>query len=273
MNLKLKAADPKNEFINSLIWDKLKPKSEASKNKTAEDTVSEDVATDTTGEWENEAEWDRYYKVEGGKIILNNDLLQQTEVSTLLVYLRALLQTEKLQELVEFKSVRTVREAAQKLTEPKAWADFRAVFARQIKQPEKEFEGFTAANEAVKQSVDSLYLVVPDHDAEAWQEVLKRCPNQPKGVLIYDGEKVKLENFASRHSGDQNQMTQILRSVIPRKEAADGGIDYGEFFLGKTMAETARTGNRQQVLRESDTEQRKNLTWATRQEMRARRQN
>lgn len=207
-----------------------------------------------------EAELDQFYRIDGKKIILSDELLQQTEIPVLLVFLRALLQTDRLQELARFRDVHSLREAVEQLKDSASMQDFRQVFNREIKQPTTDLEDCSDDIAPVVQNVAQMYFVAPDHDAEKWRAVLQRCQVQPKGMLVYNGEQVQLENFASRHSGDHNQMTQILRSVIPAQPAEKGGIDYGETFLGKPMAETARTGYRQQVLRESDTAGRQVMT-------------
>ena len=203
---------------------------------------------------------DQYYSFEGDSILLSEDLLQQTEIPTGLVFLRALIKSGQLQALHRFSGVENLSQAVEVLRNKEAYDDFMNVFNKQIKKNSQEMNKFDGQIKPLAQPVSEMFFVVPDHDLSSWKEILSRCAQQPKGLLIYDGQKVRLENFASRHSGDHNQLTQILRQAIPAKSEAEGGLSYGQYFLQKDMATTGRTGHRLHVLREKDTQNRQTLT-------------
>lgn len=234
ISLQLKAENPTNEFVSSLLMQRLQD-----------------------GEaWRDETQFDQYYQIaESGKIIFSADLLQQQgekPIPLALVFLRALQQKNEWQRLPCLSQAQTLKEAVTILQDKTNSKNFFQVFGHYIQEARRELLEVEKQVKPLSQDVSTMYLVVPNHDLEKWQAVLQRCQAQPKGIIVYDGEKVRLENFASRHHGDHNQLTQELRQFIPFKDAADGYLDYNSTFLNRdTDEEVKRAGHRGQVIRES----------------------
>jgi hypothetical protein len=90
-------------------------------------------------------------------------------------------------------------------------------------------------------------MVLPKKDLEKWLKVLARTNPKIKGVLVYDDKKVRLENFASEHTGDHGNLTQILRQAIPTRE---GYLDYEEEMLGSKITPDKMRGSKHQVIGE-----------------------
>lgn len=99
----------------------------------------------------------------------------------------------------------------------------------------------------VEVPVENMYFVCPRKDAESWLRVVARSPHKPAGILLYDDKKIRLENFASVHHGDQAELTSELQSVISPDN--DDYIDYSQ-VLGTKTDETMRSGSAGQVIAE-----------------------
>ncbi len=67
----------------------------------------------------------------------------------------------------------------------------------------------------VRVPVEQLYMVVPEKDLDDWLRVLARCPYKPAGIVAYNGDTVRLEDFMSYHRGDGDKLAEQLRSVVP----------------------------------------------------------
>lgn len=102
--------------------------------------------------------------------------------------------------------------------------------------------------------VASMYFVAPRKDADAWLKVLARSKHQPLGILLYDDDKVRLENFASLHRGDHNELTTELQTAISPDN--QDYIDYAR-VLGTKFTDDMRTGHYHQVIAEGHLSNRK----------------
>lgn len=50
---------------------------------------------------------------------------------------------------------------------------------------------------------------------ESWLRVLARCPVKPRGIIAYNSEDVRLEDFVSKHPGDAARLAEQLHRVVP----------------------------------------------------------
>jgi hypothetical protein len=203
--------------------------------------------------FEQEENYDRYYQLgEQGEVKLAPELLQQTEVLVLLVYLRALIKSGQIEQMPGFQANDSLKQVVTKIASKEHHSNFCTFFFAQLKKMEKQTQVFDSQVTPLAQPTSKLYFVCPDHDQEKWREVLRRCKEQPKGVLVYDGERVRLENFASRHSGDHNQMTQIIKEAIGTDPNNEQYLDYERYFLHKEVGQVKRAGHRHQVISETE---------------------
>jgi hypothetical protein len=100
---------------------------------------------------------------------------------------------------------------------------------------------------SVEVSVEDMYFVAPKKDVETWIQVIARSGRMPKGILLYDDKKIRLENFASVHRGDHSSLTAELQKAINPNNPAH--IDYSD-VLGTSFTDDMRAGHRHQVIAE-----------------------
>ncbi len=90
----------------------------------------------------------------------------------------------------------------------------------------------------VRVSVEKLYMVVPEKDMEDWLRVLVRCRYKPAGIVAYNGDTVRLEDFASNHKGDGGELAGQLRSIVAETPETRTYVD----MLGDTFSDEMRYG-------------------------------
>ncbi len=77
-----------------------------------------------------------------------------------------------------------------------------------------ELRGNLCAQNDVRVPIEKLYMVVPEKDLEDWLRVLVRCASKPAGIVAYDDTTVRLEDFASDHKGDGDELARQLRGIV-----------------------------------------------------------
>ena len=98
--------------------------------------------------------------------------------------------------------------------------------------------------EPVKATVESMYFVTNKKDLDMWMDEIEKSGHYPKGILLYDDEKVVKPNFASVEKGDHAE----LANEIGRAVGADG--DFWQREMGMDVENLPRAGSQGQVLRE-----------------------
>lgn len=180
-----------------------------------------------------------------GLIYLSHNLLGQVddEVPIAAVWLQAAIDTnrfsnsvfagKKLPEVIELMNSKNTEILLKE--SKKDWLPFQEVI-----------DAAEAKSRHIKVAVESMYLVAAKKDAKYWLKVLAHVPYKPKGLLLYDDNKVRLENFATLHRGDHAELTRELRGpILPRK----GFIPYNE-VLGTEFVESMRAGHHHQIIAE-----------------------
>ena len=104
------------------------------------------------------------------------------------------------------------------------------------------------SNKAKKVSakVADMYFVTSHKDLDSWLKVMGKTGHLPRGILLYDDEKVVKENFASDEKGDHEELSEEIGRVV--------GIDR-EFWgkkIGLDVENMVRTGTKGQVLKDSE---------------------
>jgi hypothetical protein len=187
------------------------------------------------------------YSIEDtGNIRLSPDLLQQVdnEVPVAAVWLQAAIDTGRL------KGTAFEGKELPELIDSLNSGNIRDMFVEMRKDWQPYEDIVDEAEEAaghVEIPVENMYFVAPRKDAEAWMKVIAGSPHKPAGILLYDDKKVRLENFASFHKGDQAELTTELQAVISPEN--EGYIDYGG-VLGTEFSDDMRTGHKHQVIAE-----------------------
>jgi len=191
----------------------------------------------------------RYFLIKDDNIVeLSPDLLQQTknEIPVGAVWLQALLDTGRIQNVPGFEGVKNVREAIERIDEK--------TYGALLKEFQKErgyVEGLIKEEEekvtSLSVPVSEVFLVVPDTDLRRYLRILSRCNTWPKGILVFSRRDIRLENFASMHRGDNQKMTEILKRAIPPRP---GYIDYENDLLGIKITPDIMAGYRKHVIKE-----------------------
>lgn len=93
--------------------------------------------------------------------------------------------------------------------------------------------------------IEKMYFVTNRSDLDGWIAKFAESGHEPKGFILYDGDKVTRSNFASAEKGDHAELTsEIIHAV--------GGSDFWQGTMGINVDEIARGGSRGQVLKETE---------------------
>ncbi|MDB5181916.1 MAG: hypothetical protein JWP13_679 [Candidatus Saccharibacteria bacterium] len=186
-----------------------------------------------------------YSTGEDGTIHLSPDLLQQIddEIPVAAVWLQAAVDTGRLKDTI-FEGM-GVPEIVTSL-DGENMNDISRVLKRDYMPYEQVLNDASRVADEVIVPVENMYFVAPRKDAERWLKVIARSGHMPKGMLLYDDKKIRLENFSSDHRGDHTELTAELQSAITRRE---GYIDY-EDVLGTPFSDDMRTGAVHHVIAE-----------------------
>jgi hypothetical protein len=194
-------------------------------------------------------------------IKLSEALLQQDEIPVAAVWIQALIDTGRINNDPDFQGLTSVRAIVQKM--PGKKDPLKEEFLKEMAYLNRLWEEQERKITPIQVPVSKLYLVVPKHDLEKYLRVLARCEAStwPKGIIVYDNRQIRLENFASSHTGDHATFTQWLQNLIPPKTPAEGYIDYCSAFLGKPkISPKDRAGYRGHVIRDSIIPERPRIT-------------
>jgi len=186
------------------------------------------------------------YKVgQNGVINLKPELLQQknNEIPAAAVWLQAAIDQNKFRG-TEFddKSVSEIID----LLDSDNVIDILKIAKNDWNDSEQILDEYDNINADIAVPIEKMYLVVARKDLKSWMKVLATSEHKPAGILLYDHMKVRLENFASDHRGDNDKLTTELQSVIKPNE---GYFSYSE-ILGKEFNEDMRAGHKNQVISE-----------------------
>jgi len=185
-------------------------------------------------------------------IKLSEALLQQDEIPVAAVWIQALIDTGRVNNDPDFRGLTTVRAIVQNM--PGKKDPLKEEFLKEMEYLNRLWEEQERKITPIQVPVSKLYLVVPKHDLEKYLQILARCEPStwPKGIIVYDNRQIRLENFASLHTGDYATLSQWLQNLIPPKTPAEGYIDYCSTFLGKPeISPEDRGGYMNQVIRDS----------------------
>lgn len=199
----------------------------------------------------------KYTVRENGTIRFSPDLLQQVknELPVGAVWFQALIDTGRIKNVPGFEEIKTVREVIAKV-DGNNYREFLGELRKDKTYLDTELEPEEANLSPIKVPILDTFLVIPNTDLGKWLRILARCDQQPKGVVVYDAKDVRLENFATAHRGDNQSLSELLRSALPK---SDGFIDYEEELLGEEMTDDTLVGYRKHVIGEQYLTNRKSI--------------
>lgn len=192
-----------------------------------------------------------------GSVELSVDLLQQIDngIPVAAVWFQSLVDTGKIKDIPGFEDCATVREIVSRFG-----TDSGKSFYPALRSFEGEFKKRTEAAEKLPGEigvpVSDMYMMVPDTDLEKWLRVLARSEASPRGILVFNHNSVRMENFASDHRGDDDAMTAEIRKVVPKSE---GLIDFEADLLGEEITPDKLAGFKRHVIGERFLSKRKSL--------------
>ena len=82
----------------------------------------------------------------------------------------------------------------------------------------KKYDDELDKAKSVGANVESMYLVTNKKDLDKWMNEIEESGHYPKGILLYDDEKVVKPNFASAEKGDNAELANEIGRVV----GADG---------------------------------------------------
>lgn len=188
----------------------------------------------------------KYFTInDNNEIIFDEDLNQKNEVPLALPWLQSLIDRGFLQRggYEELDDVGKVVDRA------RVDANFRL---RLLATAKKEAQPVVSAYEealdnakAVRIKPEEMYFVTSHQDLEGWLRVMARTGVEPKGILLYDDNKVVMENFASKYDGNQEELSHEIGHVVGVNK------EFWRSEMGFEPQELPRSGSRGQVLLES----------------------
>lgn len=188
----------------------------------------------------------KLYKINDDNTIhLSSDLLQQktNEIPVGAVWLQAAIDQKRfkntpyanknLVEIIDYLNKDNI-------------SDLLSIAKADWQNNEKIIEDIENSNSDIAVPLEQVYLVAAKRDIDSWLKVISCCEHKPAGILLYDHNNVRLENFLSDHKGDNDKLTAELRSAISPN---DGYIEYSK-ILGREFTDNMRAGNKNHVIAE-----------------------
>lgn len=173
------------------------------------------------------------------------------------VWLQALIDTGRIQQVKEFEDVTSVRQAIG-IINNENWLHLIAELKKDYGFVQEQISASVQEKKMppISVSIADTYFVVPDVDLSKWLKVLARCKTSPRAILVYPHSKIRLENFATLHRGDNEALTGELKRAIPPSPSY---IDYERELLGERITPEKMAGHRKHVIGEQFLEKRKSL--------------
>ena len=199
----------------------------------------------------------RYQVRDNGTIEFSSDLLLQEKRDIPLgaVWIQALIDTHRMRNVPGFENATTVREVIENFGK-----DNYEAFLGEFRKERAALDESSALDDAkvaaVEVPVSKLFFVTPDTDLDDWLKVISRADVEPKGIIVYKHNAVRLENFATKHRGDKMAMSDILRRALP---STDGRIDFEHDILGEEITNEKLAGTKKHVIGEQFLQNRKTL--------------
>lgn len=196
----------------------------------------------------------KYFKFdEEQNVVWDVDIYQKSEIPPALPWFQSLLDRGSLQR-AGYEGLEKVEDVIELAKHDKDFLRRLVATVSYTRKPiEEAYEQAVERARAIRISPEEMYFVTSHQDLESWLKVMARTGAMPKGILLYDDNQVKIENFASKYSGNHEELGAEIGRAI--------GVD-DEFWqreLGMDPANMPRSGNVGQVLLESKIKRDKSL--------------
>lgn len=183
---------------------------------------------------------------ENNKAVWDDDVYQKMEVPPALPWFQSLIDSGRLVRS-GFEDLDTVDKILERTkAEPDFLKSLLLAVRSDVKPLQEEYARMLDDASAVRVRPESMYFVTSHKDLGDWLKVMARTGVEPKGILLYDDEQVRLENFAGRYEGNQEELSaEIGRAIDVRK-------DFWKDEMKMDPREMLRSGSVGQVLLESE---------------------
>jgi hypothetical protein len=187
--------------------------------------------------------------IEDGHIKIDEDLYQQKfdeeYVPPAAVFAQAMIDQGKFNgSALEGKSVAEIF---------KAWKEYPKLFLFMLGQARQEGERYANVYRSeldkakkVGARVEDMYFVTSHKDLDGWLKIMEKTGHLPRGILLYDDEKVVKENFASDERGDCDELSEEIGRMV------DVDREFWSERIGLDVENVARAGTNGQVLKDSE---------------------
>lgn len=179
----------------------------------------------------------QYAKYENRQVVFHPSLLEQNDVLVSAVWLQCLVDNNRFEgtPLAGLDLKQTIAGMEN--------GHYNIVF-EEYKHARDELKAALMVNletfDRVEVPVSELYFVCPNQDVNLWQTVIAQMEVKPKGIVVYDGTQIRLENFASKTEGHNQELTSVIRSVVG--EGDDRRLVWDQDVLGTPFDDSMRRG-------------------------------
>lgn len=185
----------------------------------------------------------KYAHFENGQVVLDPALQEQDDILVSAVWLQCLVDNNCFQGTpLEGKNLEDVFEAMEN-------GDIGWVLGEYVLQRDallKEIEVIAEDYGRVETPVSEMYFVCPKEDVNLWQAVIAQMEVKPKGIVAYDGHQIRLENFANKSEGHNQELDAAIRLVIG--EGDHRRLTWDIEVLGTPFDDSMRRGHSNQCV-------------------------
>lgn len=185
----------------------------------------------------------KFARFENGRVVLSPELQEQSNILVSAVWLQCLVDNNAFEGTnLENANLKEVLEGMIVGEYPTVFNEFaiQRDFLRKVLQVHSNTFG------RVEAPVSEMYFVCPKADVNLWQTVMARMEVKPKGIVVYDGTQIRLENFASKTEGHNKELSAAIRSVVG--EGDDRRLAWDEDVLGMPFDDSMRRGYAEQCV-------------------------
>jgi len=185
------------------------------------------------------------YEIKDGVTHLSNELVQQFEIPVGMVW------TQRLIDGGAFKGTEydgmSVKEIIEKCKENRDLARELSASTKKVREfYDKKVNAGLSEAKPVKNQVEDMYFVTNEKDLDAWMKIIASSGHTPKGILLYDGDKISRSNFASRYLGNHDELMREINAAVQPDQ------NLWKEKIGLDVDNIERAGAVGQVLKETE---------------------
>ena len=98
----------------------------------------------------------------------------------------------------------------------------------------------------VKNRIEDMYFVTNEKDLNVWTKIIAKSGHVPKGILLYNGDKISQPNFASKYLGNHDELMREIDAAVQPDQSL------WKEKIGLDVENIERAGAVGQVLKETE---------------------